>query len=160
VAVVSDSSPLILYSAIHRLDLLRAVFREVVVPAAVYAEVVIAGGSRPGGAQVAGAAWIRQQPLANLQSISTLLTRLGPGEAEAIGLALELGGIPVLIDDSAGRQLARAHGPRVFGSAGLLIEAKAMGLIGEVRPILEELRTVGLWLSDTAYRELLALAQE
>ncbi|HLH26264.1 MAG TPA: DUF3368 domain-containing protein [Chloroflexota bacterium] len=160
-AVVSDSSPLILYSAIRRLDLLHAIFDEVVVPAAVYAEVVTGGGGRPGAPEVPGTAWISRRPLVNSRLISPLLATLGLGEAEAIGLALELGGgIPVLMDDSAGRHIARARGLRVLGSAGVLVEAKTTGLIVRVRPVLDELRTAGLWLGAGAYRTLLALAQE
>jgi predicted nucleic acid-binding protein len=161
VVVVSDSSPLILYSRIHRLDLLQAVFRDVLVPPAVYAEVVAAGSNRPGAAEVQAAAWIQLRPLANPRSVSALLPRLDDGEAEAIVLAMELGGgVPLLLDDLAGRRLARDRGLRVLGSAGMLVEAKTAGLIVQVRPVLDELRTAGLWLGDTAYRELLALARE
>ena len=60
----------------------------------------------------------------------------------------------------AGRQLARERGLRIFGSAGVLIEAKSLGRIERMRPILDELLAAGLWLSDAAYRELLALAGE
>jgi predicted nucleic acid-binding protein len=137
------------------------VFGEVLVPPAVYAEVVAVGDGRPGAAEVRAAPWIRRHPLANPHSVSALLEKLDHGEAETIVLAMELGGgVPILLDDLAGRQLARAHGLHVFGSAGLLIAAKRAGVILRVRPVLAELRTAGLWLSDAAHRELLALARE
>jgi predicted nucleic acid-binding protein len=161
VVVVSDSSPLILYSRIHRLDLLQAVFRDVLVPPAVDAEVVASGTNRAGAAEVQAAAWIQLRSLANPRSVSALLSRLDDGEAEAIILAIELGGgVPLLLDDLAGRRLARDRGLRVLGSPGMLVEAKTAGVILQVRPVLDELRTAGLWLGDTAYRELLALARE
>ena len=55
-SVVADSSPLIGLSSIGRLDILRAVFARVLVPAAVHAEVVVEGAGRPGAAEVAAAA--------------------------------------------------------------------------------------------------------
>jgi predicted nucleic acid-binding protein len=127
----------------------------------VYAEVVTAGVDRAGAAEVREAAWIREHSLANSQAVSPLLARLDDGEAEAIVLALELGGgIPLLIDDRAGRRLARALDLRVLGSAGVLVEAKASGLIPQARPLLDQLRTAGLWLGDSAYHQLLTLVQE
>src|SRR5439155_26565660 len=63
VPVVSDSSPLILYSRIGRLDLLGRLFDEVIVPPAVQREVVDSVG-RPGSADVDAARWIRVQALA------------------------------------------------------------------------------------------------
>ena len=158
---VSDSSPLILYAGIGRLDLLGRVFSEVSVPPAVWEEVVAEGAGRPGAVEVARMPWIRRRVLDHQGTALSLLSELGPGEAEAIALRLELGQPgPLLLDDRKGRRIARERGIAVVGSAGVLVVAKDRGLISAVHPLLDELRSAGLYLSGTAADELLAIAEE
>ncbi len=57
--VVSDSSPLIHLSRIGRLYLLREFFKEILIPQAVYHEVVVDGEGRPGSRKVKESPWIR-----------------------------------------------------------------------------------------------------
>ena len=159
-AAVSDSSPLILYAAIGRLDIVEALFAPVYVPQAVYAEVVTAGASRPGADEVRSAPWIVSRSATRQDLLQTLAGEVDVGEAEAIVLAIELGRIPVLLDDRAARRLARASGLPLFGSAGVLLLAKRQGLLPLARPTLDQLRSVGLYLSDTVYQGLLARAGE
>jgi uncharacterized protein len=54
----------------------------------------------------------------------------------------------LLFDDYAGRQAAKRLDVAVMGLVGLLLLAKENGLLDEVRPLMEELRTSGYWLSD------------
>lgn len=160
-ATISNSSPLILFAKISRLELLRLVFAELIVPTSVYEEVVIAGAGRAGAAEVATATWIRSQAVANQLAFDTLLETLDPGEAEAIALAAEMGEqVTVVLDDRKARHLARQHGLIVVGSAGVLLLAKVQGIIPQVRPILDELRAAGLRLSDRAYSRAIADAGE
>ncbi|MEB3780665.1 MAG: hypothetical protein GSR85_10650 [Desulfurococcales archaeon] len=63
--VVSDSSPLIHLSQIGRLNLLKDLFRELLIPPAVYHEVVIEGRGRPGSEEVREASWIRVVEIRN-----------------------------------------------------------------------------------------------
>jgi len=83
VAVVSNSSPLILYARIGRLDLLREVFSEVIIPTAVHEEIVTQGAGRPGAAELAVASWITWLPLANQAIAESLLLELDQDEAES-----------------------------------------------------------------------------
>lgn len=82
--VVSNSSPLIFYARIGRLDLLRELFATVHIPMAVRDEISFGGGNRSGAAQVAAMPWILLHPVANRESVGVLRARLGPGEAEAM----------------------------------------------------------------------------
>jgi hypothetical protein len=59
VLVVADSSPFIYLSRVGALDVLRAAFGEVIVPAAVWAEVVTARPTAPGVSGLRTAAWLR-----------------------------------------------------------------------------------------------------
>jgi predicted nucleic acid-binding protein len=166
VAAVSNSSPLILYAKIGRLDLLRAVFTEIVIPPAVYQEVVTDGSGLPGAAEIRAGlrtGWIVSAPLSpsgERERAVALRAGLDGGEAEAIALALAAGVSPVLLDDRDARRFARQRGVRVIGSAGVLLLAKGRGLIPLVRPLLDELLAAGLYLSGFTYREVLARAGE
>lgn len=73
-------------------------------------------------------------------------SRLGPGERQAIALACEQDAL-LLMDDRQGRIAARRLGLTVSGVVGVLIQAKAAGLISSVREVLEEIRLQGYWLS-------------
>lgn len=153
---ICDSSPLILYAAIGRLDLLRDVFTHLLIPTAVHAEVVGAGRGRPGAREVESAPWVEVRAVGSVAASSAPLPDLGLGEAEVILLAVELGGhVPVLLDDRRARELARAAALRVFGSAGILVLARRRGRIAAVAPVLQELRAAGLYLGEEATQELL-----
>jgi predicted nucleic acid-binding protein len=74
--------------------------------------------------------------------------RLDPGEAEAIQLALDLHAELLLIDESAGRRVARRLLIPHTGVLGVLAAAKHRGLISAVAPLFEKLRGTGFWISD------------
>src|SRR5262245_41132832 len=96
---VSDSSPLIAYSRIGRLDLLESVFQVVLVPPAVLREIIAGKDERVGKEDIQQAKWIQQRGLPTT-GILRPLTGLHAGEAEAITLALSLQpGVPILLDD-------------------------------------------------------------
>lgn len=159
--VVSDTSPLVSLSAVGRLDLLRALFGRVLIPEAVYREIVEQGAGRPGASEVAVASWIERQTPTDAALASLLKTELDEGEAEAITLALESAADVVLLDERRGRQRAEALGLRVTGVLGILVEAKRQGRLGEIRPALDALReTAGFWLSNHLYRRALEMAGE
>jgi uncharacterized protein len=158
---VGDSSPLILYARIGRFELLHDIFTEVVVPPAVWDEVVTAGKGRPGAIDVASAPWIRRNTDMDESVVQALLAEVGLGEAQAIAVTLRLSEPKtLLLDDRKARRIAKGYGLDVTGSAGALGFAKTKGLISEVRPLLDQLRSAGLYLSDKAARVLLVGAGE
>ena len=53
--IVSNSTPLIALSRINELDLLRIIFSSIIVPDAVYNEVVLEGSGRSGVKEIANA---------------------------------------------------------------------------------------------------------
>jgi uncharacterized protein len=157
---VSNSSPLILYSRIGQLGLLQTLFDEILVPPAVWHEVVVAGAGRAGQREVDHAEWIRIHPLPR-PAVSTQFAFLDPGEAEALTLASSLDtAVPILIDDEQARRVAEASELFPIGSGGILVRAKEAGLISSVRPHLMELRSAGLFLGDRAFRRVLERADE
>ena len=59
--VVVNATPLIALSLISRLELLRQLFTEILVPPAVSEEVAIRGAGQPGAAALANANWVQVQ---------------------------------------------------------------------------------------------------
>jgi predicted nucleic acid-binding protein len=87
--VVADASPLIAMARIRRLDLLRSVFGQLLVPDAVWREVVEAGEDKAGTIDVTAANWIERRAIVDSSLVNLLRHDLGAGEAEAIVLARE-----------------------------------------------------------------------
>jgi len=147
--VVADASPLIALARIGRLDLLRTVFGGLLLPDAVWGEVVAAGLDKAGSATVMQADWIERRRVADAGLVLLLMRDLGAGEAEAIVLARETGADFVLIDERAGRTAAKRLGLRVTGLVGVLIEARERGILLDAAAVVDDLqRKAGFWLSD------------
>lgn len=93
--------------------------------------------------------------------VRALLKELGPGESEAIALTSQLTPPPLIVlDDRKARLIARAWELSVTGGAGILVLAKDVGLIPAARPLLEDLRSAGLYMSDARANEVLDIIGE
>jgi predicted nucleic acid-binding protein len=124
-AVVCDAGPLIHLDELDSTDLLSD-FREVLVPDAVWNEVV---RHRPHALEARG--HLRQIAVTSeappvLRALSRSLV-LGPGETEALQVALDRPGLVLLTDDAAARLAAEALRVRVHGSIGVLLRAVRRG---------------------------------
>ncbi|WP_328985021.1 DUF3368 domain-containing protein [Thiorhodovibrio winogradskyi] len=89
-----------------------------------------------------------------------LITDLGPGETETIGLALEHPGSLVILDDLLGRRVALDAGLRVTGTLGLLLKAKRLGMLPSMAAAIGELRKAGMWIGDRLATNILVEAGE
>jgi len=99
VIVVSDATPLIGLAKINHFFLLKDLFGTVIIPQAVYDEVVTHAPNRPGATEVSQAAWIQTQTVSDKTKVAYLRTDLDQGEAEALVLAKELTADWVLLDE-------------------------------------------------------------
>lgn len=102
--------------------------------------------------------WIPQE--IDLETLATDLreAHLDAGERDTLGLALASSDALVLMDESAGREIARKHGVRVRGSLGVLVEAHQRGLIGpeQMRAYFAEMaRREDIWVSRALVERLL-----
>ena len=158
--VVSDSSPLIHLSQIGRLNLLKDLFGELLIPPAVYHEVVIEGRGRPGSEEVREASWIRVVEIRNKYLKRLLQFLLDEGESEVIVLALEVNAGLVLLDEREARLQAKRLGLRVTGTLGVLLRAKKLGLIKSLREELDKLKETGFHISESLEEEILNVAGE
>ncbi len=128
---VVNATPLIALALLERLDLLRQMFDEVIVPAEVYEEVAIKGAGRPGAAVIAQADWLQVASPDTVPTIEPLLLGLDAGEMAVLLLARERQPDWVLIDERQGRRTARAMGLPVKGTLGILLAAVLAELLSK-----------------------------
>lgn len=122
--IIADTSCLILYEKIERIDILEKIFPELIVSKEVLEEY----GILP--------QWITVKQVAN-RSIYRMLTKsLGKGEASSIALAYELENSLLIIDEKKGRNIAKSMNVHIIGSIGILLKAKEKGVINSVKDIL------------------------
>jgi predicted nucleic acid-binding protein len=105
-------------------------------------------------------AWIEEYPLTQPLASQIATARLGPGESEAIALALELGASELVLDDLPARRLAQSLHIPVIGSVGLLLRAKERGLIAAVRPLMTTMQQEDFRISEGVFDGILAAADE
>jgi predicted nucleic acid-binding protein len=151
---VADSGPIISFARADRLALVRQVVRELLIPDAVYHEVVTMGAAMPGAEEVSREDWIKRRSVTSPQAAFHLPGTLGDGEQEAIALAHELGAV-LIVDDADARDAALRLQIPVLGSLGLLREAKLQGIIPTVKPHLDALRHQQFRLSNLLYQSFL-----
>lgn len=150
--VISDATPLIAMSILGRFELLPQLFGEIIIPAAVYDEIVGRGAGRIGSDEVSrgmAAGWLRVENISDSPLLITLKVDLDAGESEAVALALEKHADLLLLDERKGRSKAKALGLEVTGTIGVLLLARANGLELDMRPALEKLRAHGFRISDS-----------
>jgi predicted nucleic acid-binding protein len=159
--VVSNTSPITNLAGIQQLDLLHQLYRTITIPQAVYDEMVNIGRTVPGAVEVQTLSWITVQPTKDPNQVTALRAVLDPGEAEAIVLAMELNAELLLIDERPGRAIARQNGIPIIGVLGVLLEAKRQGLIGAVKPPLDQLiNQVEFWVDKQLYDAVIKFAGE
>lgn len=143
--IIADSSPLIGLARIGQLGLLPQLARRILVPRAVWAEVIGARTDAPGASEVAAQTWIEVVE-ADQQAVAPLAILVGRGEAEAIALAQREPSAVLLLDDLRARKLAERLGLRRMGTVALLGLAKREGLIPALKPALDALVASGIFI--------------
>ena len=148
--VISNSSPLIALSAIDQLHILKELWHEVVIPEAVYREVVTNGIGKPGADQTAAACgdWIKVVSVINRSEVEALQTILDEGEAGVIALGQEIKANLLLLDNREPRMFAKAVGLPVIGTVGIIKLAWQKGFIKRPTDELYKLRINGFWIDD------------
>jgi predicted nucleic acid-binding protein len=146
--VVADAGPLIALGRLRKIELLTQIFAKVIVPRTVFEETQFR--SDLPDAQTIFAAQQSGVFIVENSSVGSASLppdgELGDGEAAAISLAAALGH-GVLIDDKHGRAVAATLNLRVIGTVGVLLIARRRELIPALKPLLEELKVSGYYLS-------------
>jgi predicted nucleic acid-binding protein len=153
---VTNTSPVIALAGVGRLDLLGSLFERLIIPFEVWRELT----DKPGAAEPAlllGLPNVRflPTPLAMLgQPSREILLDLHAGERAAIHLALAYRAL-VLLDDAEARRTAKQLGLFVKGALGVLVEAKRLGAVSAVRPLVEGMVANGCRFASGLVEEIL-----
>jgi uncharacterized protein len=157
--VIVNTSPLqYLYQA-GQLDLFPKLFGRIIVPGAVVAE--LAAGRRLGVSlpEPEALEWVDLHSPAS--PVGGLLSwDLGAGESAVLSLALEHPGSWLVLDDKLARQAAVLLNLPLLGTAGILLRAKHAGHLQAIRPVLNQLTSLGFRLTPETLRNILDLAGE
>lgn len=158
--VVSDTSPIRALAHLSRLDLLRDVFGEVLIPPAVVLELQNPH-ARVDVEKVLSLPFVRVQSPRDLSRVREFRAVLDAGESEALALALESPGSIVLVDDAEARATAEQMGLEVVGALGILLRGKRGGLVQAVGPLMDRLqKELRFFISASVRQDVLRRAGE
>jgi predicted nucleic acid-binding protein len=161
--LVVDAGPIIALAKVNRLMVMESMFDETWIPDVVMHEVLAKPGNETRRIDEAIRRFIRvsAQPTVLAPHLEVFARGLDEGEKSVIALA---GALPppvsVLMDDAAGRAVAKRCGIGVLGFAGLLIKARERGLVDRVVPLMLDAREHGYWLDDALIETVRRLTGE
>lgn len=155
--VVCNTSPVQYLHLLGKLEVLRRLYGRVLLPPAVVAELDAGRALGVALPDVCSLPWLEIRPLP--VNILYLPGDLDRGEWEVLNLTHQLSALAI-VDDGRARAHAQRHGLRFTGTVGVLLRARTSGLLGEIKPLLEELRQLGFRLDNDAFATALRLAGE
>jgi uncharacterized protein len=150
--VVGDTSSISNLFQIGLIDILHAIFGELLITPAVRRELFMIPEQE---SNIEGIDWIKVKSPQNQKLVVELQKELDLGEAESIVLALESKADYLLIDEYKGRKIANENGIKIVGILGVLIKAKYMGLIPSVKSKIDDLIDVGFRLDKNLITNVL-----
>lgn len=156
--VVSNTTPIISLLKIDQLIILKNLYGQIYIPQEVFNEIE-AGKNKEFYKDLTQLSWISIEKINDKKSLSYFLD-LDRGEAEAIILANEKDADLIILDETLGRFHANHTGLKVTGTIGVLLKAKHLGYISELKPLLLELVTKNVWLSDSFIKKILSISGE
>jgi len=157
IVVVADTSPLNYLVQIEKAHVLPSLYERVLVPNAVLDEL------RHPAAVPAVQRWLGSTPSwlivrAAASEVDPALSRLDPGERDAIQLAKQERADLLLMDEKLGVRTAREQGLAVTGTLGVLVQAARRGLI-DVDEALTHLQATDFRCSHRVLEEARRLAK-
>ncbi|BBD64188.1 hypothetical protein NIES4072_21500 [Nostoc commune NIES-4072] len=159
--IVSNTSPISNLAKVGQINLLQQLYETVLIPTAVYDELLDERAGEDVITAVQSAIWLKIQVVQNQELVSELRNLINLGEAEAIALAIEVNAVRLLIDERLGRQAATDRRLRITGVFGVLLTAKRQGLITAIKPVMDDLvAKANFRVSSQLYAEVLMAANE
>ncbi|MEH2325594.1 MAG: DUF3368 domain-containing protein [Nostoc sp.] len=159
--IVSNTSPISNLAKVGQISLLQQLYETVLIPTAVYDELLDERAGEDVITAVKSAIWLKIQVVDNQELVSDLQKLINLGEAEAIAVAIEVNAARLLIDERLGRQAATDRRLRITGVFGILLTAKLQGLIAAIKPVMDDLiAKANFRVSSQLYAEVLMAANE
>ena len=158
--VIVNSTPLLVLGNIGRLDILRSLYEQIEIPAAVYREVTEKNDAAS-KALLAASDWIKVRTVENIADYAMYQSKLHAGEVETMIIAQKpVKADLVILDDMAARKTAKYLGLTVTGTMGVLVKAKQKQIIPAVKPILDEIMRNGFYISEKVVKMVLKTVDE
>jgi predicted nucleic acid-binding protein len=159
--IVSNTSPISNLAKVGQLDLLQKLYQTILIPNAVYKELLDKRAGETVITAVQSATWLEIKQVHNYDLVNRLRNIVNAREAEAIALAVEVNATRLIIDERLGRQAAANQGLSITGIFGVLIVAKKQGLISVVKPVMDNLiNQANFRVSSQIYADVLIAANE
>ncbi|MFL6262227.1 MAG: DUF3368 domain-containing protein [Thermoanaerobaculia bacterium] len=156
--VVLNNTPLVALWSLGRLDLLRDLYQEALIPRAVEEEFLATEASARRKA-LDDAPWVRTVELPHPRR-ALAYAGLHRGEAAVLALAEEIDARLVVLDERKARRYAERLGLALTGTLGILLEAKRAGLVASVSDCVSQLLSAGLFFAPDLVRRALEIADE
>ncbi len=159
--VVIDSSPLIGLAMVSGLAWLPELFNQVYLAETVKRE-VLPGKNAPGEQAILdamAAGWIKIWPD---PIVPQLDIELDAGETDCINIALSYpqGQVLLVMDERAGRAVAKEKNLKVIGTAAIIGLAKKQGLISSAREVFKVLHTSDFRIAPAVINQILTSVGE
>jgi len=156
--IISNTTPILSLLKIGKLNLLKNLYINIIVPVAVYNEIE-KGKHKPYYQDLKRIDWIEILNINNPDSKDYFID-LDEGEAEVLILSKELNADLVIMDEIMGRRYAKQLGFNLTGTIGILLKAKEKGFIKSLKESLTELVEKGTWLNPKLISKAIKLAKE
>jgi predicted nucleic acid-binding protein len=156
---VVNASPLIFLTEVGLLEILRQPGVPVLVPDVVLNEIGALGPNDPTVHAVRQSPWIQVVSTPTIPD-AILVWDLDAGESAVLAVALGEPDSMAILDDQQARRCAQVLNVQTQGTLGLVLVAKQQGLVPAVRPVLEQLKQAGMYMSDRLETHILAAAGE
>ena len=156
--VVVNSTPIITLANSDCIEILKSVYDEINIPVAVMKE-ISAKEDSVCSKILQNSSWIKivQCPDFNRKIYPAYLH---DGEIEVMELAKHLKSDLLIIDDNVAKKFAKSFGFKITGTLGVLLKAKRMGILREIRPLIKTVQENNFYLSNRIVEEVLKLAGE
>lgn len=152
--IVINASPLILLCNSELSFILPAMFQEIVIPDAVWNEIILSSHSDKASQMVPDFDWLKKISVDVVPEI--VRWDLGDGETEVLSFAFTHRNYVPMFDDQIAKKCALSFDIPTLGTGSVLILAKEQGIIDSVGNALLTLRDAGMWISDA----MIALLKE
>jgi uncharacterized protein len=157
--IICNTSPVQYLHQLELFNVLKDLIGGLIVPPAVVAELEEGRALGLNLPDLTTLNWVTIRSPESKKAVP-LVAGLGPGEVEALMLAIEGREAVVVLDDALARRVAGTLGLRYTGTLGLLLDAKQAGLIPEVAPFLDQLQDLRFRLSPQTRAAVLKIAGE
>lgn len=154
---IINASPIISLSRIDSLDIIKEIYPEFIVPVGVYEEIMAykyEDKAKEWCSHLLDSHFFKTE-------ISPLIASwdLGKGESEVLSLAYKYKNSGVVLDDKLARNCAKVYNFPLHGTIGLIIRAKQLSVVGDLKYHLYKLKKSGFRISETVINKAIEISE-